>query len=182
MPRKRLVLGGIALTCLTTSVEAQSIAPLRLGVGVGPSYNQSSSGQYGAHGVLSLTSQQVGSRLGIRVELLFDGYERVLQNDGGRDPTMMRLRTVGLIVGPTYRFWGERTGLYAIAGLGLYHAWGEWAALFRNEVHRSSSTELGVNIGLGFDTMVLGRYMFLESRLHTGPLGGRAPVTLGIRF
>ena len=182
MFRRGLALGCFALTCLTTSGAAQSVAPLRLGVGFGTSFDRASSNQYGAHGVLSLTSQPAGSRLAVRAEMLFDGAERILQDNGGLDPTMSRRRTLGLIASPTYRLWGDRTGLYAIAGLGLYYSWGERERLYRNEVHRSSATDLGVNVGLGFDFKAFGRYMFIESRLHTGPLGGRVPVTLGIRF
>ena len=58
MFRMWLVLGGLSLGCLTASAAGQSIAPLRLGVALGPAFGQ---GKWwwpdGGHAALSLTSQ-----------------------------------------------------------------------------------------------------------------------------
>jgi hypothetical protein len=73
MFRRGLVLGGIALVCLTTSAAGQSIAPLRFGVALGTAFDHSEWWwPDGGHAALSLTSQQPGSRFGLRVEAMFD--------------------------------------------------------------------------------------------------------------
>ena len=91
--------------------------------------------------------------------------------------------TMALTINPVYRLWGEQRGLYVIAGLGLYHTWGEDEQLWENgEVHRWTSTELGVNAGLGIDFTAFGREMFVESRLHSAAFRDHVPLSLGIRF
>ncbi len=70
MPRSSLVLGSVALVCLAAGAEGQSVAPLRLGVALGTSFGDGEWWPEGAHAAVSLTSQQVGSRFGIRVEAL----------------------------------------------------------------------------------------------------------------
>lgn len=182
MPRRSLLLGGVALVCLATGAAGQSMAPLRLGVALGTSFNRTSWAPYGAHGALSLTSQPVGSRLAIRVEALFDGAERIVPHNQGLDPHRSRITTIGLMISGTYRLWGEPTGLYVIAGLGLYRHWGEDEQLFGGEVQRWKVTELGVNGGLGIDFKAFGRDVFVESRLHSNAFHDRIPLTLGIRF
>ena len=183
MSHRSLVLGCIALACLAGSAKGQSIAPLRLGVAVGPSFNRTSWEPWGAHGVLSLTSQPSGSRLAIRVEALFDGAQRIVPHNQGLDPARNRITTIGLLISPTYRLWGKRSGLYAIAGLGLYHSWGESQQLYGDRtLHRYSATELGVNAGLGIDFKLFGRDVFVESRQHSAAFHDRVPLSVGIRF
>lgn len=183
MLRMPLVLSSIALVCFASGAAGQSVAPLRLGVALGTSFNRTSWAPYGAHGVLSLTSQPLGSRLAIRIEALFEGGQRIVPHNHGLDPTRSSGKTIGLMVSPTYRLWGERTGLYAIAGLGLYHRWGEEQRLFGDgTVQRWSITELGANAGLGIDFKAFGREMYVESRLHSGAFHDRVPLSLGIRF
>jgi hypothetical protein len=183
MLRRSFVMGSVALVCLATGATAQSMAPLRLGVAVGPSFNRTSWEPWGAHAVVSLTSRSPGSRLAIRVEALFDGAERIVPHNQGLDPVRNRVATIGLLVSPTYRLWGKRNGLYVIAGLGLYHSWDETERLLGDQtLHRSRITELGVSAGLGIDFTLFGRDMFVESRQHSGAFHDRVPLSLGIRF
>jgi hypothetical protein len=183
MLRRSFVLGSVALVSLATAAAGQSMAPLRLGVAVGPSFNRTSWEPWGAHGVLSLTSQSPGSRLAIRVEALFDGAQRIVPHNQGLDPARTQIMTIGLLVSPTYRLWGKRSGLYAIAGLGLYHSRDETQRLYGDRtLHQSSLTELGVNAGLGIDFTMFGRNAFVESRLHSAAFHDRVPLSLGIRF
>lgn len=183
MPRVSLVLGGVALVCFVTGAAGQSMTPLRLGVALGASFNRTSWAPYGAHAALSLTSQPVGSRLAIRVEALFDAAQRIVPHNEGLDPARTSNTTIGLTINPIYRLWGERTGLYVIAGLGLYHGWGEHQQLRGDRaLHQYRLTELGANAGLGIDFKAFGREMYVESRLHSGAFHDRVPLSLGIRF
>jgi hypothetical protein len=182
MLRKSFVLGSAALACLTTAAAGQSMTPLRLGVALGTSFNRTSWAPYGGHAMVSLTSQSLGSRWGVRAEVLFEGGDRWLKHNQGMDLANQRNATVGLLISPTYRVWGKRTGLYVIAGLGLYHSSEEERHIFTGEVHQGSVTELGANAGLGIDFKLFGRDAFVESRLHSAAFRDRVPLTLGIRF
>ena len=181
MPRASLVLAAVAVACLAAVTEAQSVAPLRLGVALGASVPTSAHAPLGSHGVLSLTSHRPDSRLGIRVEAFFDGGHRVYRNVQGLSVTR-RQKTFGLTVNPVYRLLGNRRGLYVIAGLGVYHRVDEYEPAFSDEVQRWTVTELALNAGLGIDFRAFGHDMFVESRLHTDPFADRVPVTIGIRF
>jgi hypothetical protein len=138
----------------------------------------------GGHAALSLTSQQPGSRFGLRVEAMFDYNRSGSTGPDGRS-SMRQHRTVGLTINGTYRLLGRSTGLYAIAGLGLYQHWSELRSHdfpSSPEVRTFNSATLGANLGLGLNFMALGREMFVESRLHSSGFGDRVPVSLGIRF
>ena len=181
MPRALLLAG--AITCLATTTEAQSITTLRLGVALGASVHRTLWTPYGAHAVVSLTSHPADSRFGTRMELLYEGGERILPNDGGRQPSLTRNATLGLLVNTTYRVLGERKGVYVIGGLGLYHGWYSNEDLQGDrDIHRATSTLLGVNAGLGIDFTVFDRDFFVESRWHTAAFRDRVPLTIGIRF
>ncbi len=184
MFRRGLVLVGIALVCFATSAAGQSIAPLRFGVALGTAFDHSEWWwPDGGHAALSLTSQQPGSRFGLRVEAMFDYNSSGSSGPDGRSSTRQH-QTVGLTINSTYGLLGRSRGLYAIAGVGVYQHWSEARSLDfgrSEEVHRFNSAELGANLGLGLDFMALGREMFVEARLHTG-FGDRVPLSMGIRF
>lgn len=182
MSRVLLVLGGVALVSLATSAAAQSIAPLRLGVALGTSFGHNSWVPAGGHAVVSLTSQPVGSRFGIRVEALLEGESRYTHVAWTEGYAWNSETTLGLTVNGIYRLWGPTTGLYVIGGLGLYQRWTEHKPFSENVTRSSSVLGLGVNAGLGFDFKAFGRVLLLESRLHSGAFSGRVPVSLGIRF
>lgn len=185
MVRKASVLAVIALLCLTASAAGQSITPLRLGVALGPAFGQ---GKWwwpdGGHAALSVTSQQAGSRFGLRVEAMFD---RNTNGSRGADGVSheRRHQTLGLTINTTYRLLGGTTGLYAIAGVGVYQRSSELRIQdFRTgeEVRTFSNAAVDANVGLGFNFMALGREMFVESRLHGSAFMNRVPLSLGIRF
>jgi hypothetical protein len=181
MPRALLLV--IAITCLATTAEAQSITTFRLGVALGASVHRTIWTPYGAHAALSLTGQPADSRFGTRIELLYEGGERILPNDGGRQPSRTTNATLALLVNTTYRVLGERKGLYLIGGLGLYHGWYSNEDLHGDRaIHRATGTLLGVNAGVGVDFTAFGRDFFVESRWHTAAFRDRVPLTLGIRF
>lgn len=99
--------------------------------------------------------------------------------------TRRQHQTLGLTINTTYHLLGRSTGLYAIAGVGVYQHWSE----VRNHDFRSgdevgtfNSATLGANLGLGFNFMALGREMLVESRLHSAGFDDRVPLSLGIRF
>jgi hypothetical protein len=184
MFRRVLVLGGIALVCLTASAAGQSIAPLRFGVALGTAFEHSEWWwPDGGHATLSLTSQQPGSRFGLRVEAMFDYNSSASSGPDGRSSARQQ-RTVGLTINGTYHLRGRSTGLYAITGVGVYQHWIEARTHdfpLSPEVHRLNGASLGANLGLGYDFMALGREMFAEARLHSGS-GTRVPLSIGIRF
>ncbi|HJR66313.1 MAG TPA: hypothetical protein VJ802_07765 [Gemmatimonadaceae bacterium] len=185
MLRRGLVLGSIAIVCLTASAEAQSIAPLRFGVALGSAFGDDEWWwPDGGHAALSLTSQQPGSRFGLRVEAMFDYNTSGSSGLDGRI-SMAQQRTSSLTINSTYRLLGRSSRLYAIAGLGVYqyssevrtHDFGS-----SQEVRTFSNATLGANLGLGLNFTAFGREMFVESRLHSAGFGDRVPLSLGIRF
>jgi hypothetical protein len=172
---------ALAVICLSASADAQSIAPLRLGAALGTSFDRTHGTPFvGGHAVLSLTSHRVGSRLGIRVEALFDGAQRTRRLFDNPIPLRFHTSTIGLTISPVYRVW---RGLYVIAGVGVYQTWYE-SQLYTSDapIYRTSSTELGVNAGLGIDFKLFGRDAFAESRLYSAAFRDRIPFSLGIRF
>ena len=182
MRRSSLVPVGIALMCLATGAAAQSVVPLRLGVALGTSFGNNSWAPQGAHATVSLTSHRAGSRFGIRVEALFDSRERLRRNQLDFPVAWVRDASVGLSVSGVYRLWGRRTGLYTLAGLGVYHRWTEYEPTTGEAASRRSASGLSASAGLGFDFKTFGRELFVESRLYSGPFENRVPLSLGIRF
>ena len=182
MPRTSLVLSGIALVSVAFVAEGQSMTPLRLGAAVGTSFKRNTWSPQGGHATLSITSQSPGARLGFRVEVLFDGGHRLVPPGVGFGPSWESHRTIAFTINPTYRLWGRQTGLYVIAGLGIYNSWSESRPLFDGTPHFASVFEPGANMGLGFDFKAFGREVFVESRLHSGAFHDRVPLTLGIKF
>ena len=180
MLRTPLVMGCGALACFAANAEGQSVTPLRLGAGIGTSLNIQTGVPQSMHAVLSLTSHAPGSRLGFRVEALVDGSQEGVHREG--EPfTWVTDRTVALTINPVFRVWGRRTGLYVIAGVGIYQNWHETRPLGSTPT-RISHFDMGVNLGAGFDFKAFDRQMFFESRLHTQGFHNRAATTLGIRF
>lgn len=172
-----------AVTCLATTAEAQSIPAFRLGAALGMSFHQTSWAPYGAHAAVSLARQPADSRFGTRIELLYEGGQRIIPNDGGRQPALTRNATLGLLLNKTYRVLGERKGIYLIAGVGLYHGWYSVEELHGDRhIHRFTGFELGVNAGVGIDFTAFGRDVFVESRWHTAAFRDRVPLTVGIKF
>ena len=159
------------------------MTPLRLGVALGTSFTDSAWWPEGGHAIVSLTSQPAGSRFGMRVEAIFDGDEGGFRSivDGARHT--IRDATIALTINTTYRLTGQRTGLYAIAGVGIYRRWTEVDRFGSGEeVSHTSASVLGANAGLGFAFKAFGRELFVESRLHSGAFRDRIPLSLGIRF
>jgi hypothetical protein len=186
MLRKWLMLCGITLICLTTSVAAQSVAPLRLGVALGTSFGDEEWWwPDGGHAALSLTSRSIGSRFGLRVETIFGSNTTSGFRLSDGSPYVARDATLALTVNLTYRLVGRETGLYAIGGIGVYHRWSE--ARFdrfpiEEEVRHGTMAGTDANLGLGFDFRAFGRELFVESRIHGNAFGERVPLSLGIRF
>lgn len=185
MFRAGLVLGGIALICFGESAAAQSIAPLRFGVALGTSFGR---GEWwwpdGGHATLSLTSQPVNSRWGLRAEAIFHSNTTGSRGiDGGR--TERQQSTVALTINTTYRLLGRNTGLYAIGGIGVYQRWNELRILdFRTggEVRTSTAVGIDANVGLGYNFTAFGRELFVESRLFGTTFLDQVPLSVGIRF
>jgi hypothetical protein len=171
---------ALAVTSLSGPARGQSISPIRLGVALGTSFERMNGAPYGGHAVLSLTSHRVSSRLGVRVEALFDGGQTIRRRSHELMGTRFHTTTIGLTINPVYRLW---RGLYVIAGVGVYQTWYE-AQLYVSDapVHRATSTDLGVNAGLGIDFKLFGRDAFVESRLYSAAFQERIPLSLGIRF
>ena len=182
MPRMSLALSGVMLVLLATGAEGQSVAPLRLGAGIGTSLHSSTWGPHGGHATLSLTSHAPGARLGFRVEALFGGFQDAVRLEGEPLSTWMTDRTVALTINPVFRLWGTQTGLYVMGGVGVYQSWHERRLMTTDQTTRFSQFEMGANLGVGFDFKAFDRVMFLESRLHSAGLLHRRTVTLGVRF
>jgi hypothetical protein len=162
------------------------MTPLRLGVALGTAFGESEWwGPDGSHVALSLTSQPLVSRFGLRVEAIVD---RNTHGSRSAEPGVWHTgqdATMALTINTTYRLVGQQTGLYAIAGIGVYQRWSELRIRdFRSgdEVRRSSVAGLDANAGLGFDFRAFGRELFVESRLHGWAFGERAMLSLGVRF
>lgn len=184
MLRRSFVLGSVALACLATTAAGQSMAPLRLGVALGTSFGDRE--WYwpdGSHVALNLTSQSTGSRFGLRVEAIFEHMSHMSRGLGYAHTT--RVLTTGLAINPTYRLTGRQTGLYAMAGLGMYVRWSEGRVLYgspNDQVTSSSESGLDANVGLGFDFKAFEREMFVESRMHGWAFSQRALLSFGVRF
>ena len=142
MFRRGLVLVSVALVSLATSAAGQSIAPLRLGVALGTSFGESEWWwPDGGHAALSLTSQGVGSRFGLRVEAIVDHNTNGARNDDGSRYTWQH-STMALTINTTYRLLGRSTGLYAIGGIGVYHRWNELRMLISGLARRCGPQRL----------------------------------------
>ena len=83
-----------------------------------------------------------------------------------------------------YRFQGSRTTRlrpYLIGGGGIYNL-----KAVGDDAPEGSSTDLGINLGAGFDIGAGGARLFMEARWHNVFLEGGnikfLPITLGIRF
>ena len=186
MLHRSFVLGSVALACLATTGAAQSMPPLRLGVSLGTSFGDREwYWPEGTHVALSLRSQSPGSRFGLRVDAIFEHITGGSRGLGFAHTE--RVLTTGLAINPTYRLTGRQTGLYAMAGLGVYLRWYEGRLLYGpgddrdDRVTRSSGSGLDANVGLGFDFKAFEREMFVESRLHGWAFSQRALLSFGVR-
>lgn len=94
-------------------------------------------------------------------------------------------KTVGAFEMPTTNIlgygvavsWAMPTGLYFIGGLGMYNGSCDGC---------TSSTDMGLNVGAGFNIPLTGFGTFIEARYHTVQTEGSStnfvPISFGIRF
>lgn len=110
--------------------------------------------------------------LGLRIEGMFNSFEM----DGVADGSM---RTMALVANGTFS--GPAMPVYLIGGLGMYNSKGKVGSVSGDGV-----TDLGINIGAGFNIPLTGFGTFIEARYHhimTDPGSfGIIPITFGIKF
>jgi hypothetical protein len=181
------IVGVLALTMVAPRAESQTGSRVKLGAAVGPGWEtRGAGGPSGTHFALSATLRPATSLFSYRLETMLDATEQAR-----RRPVSLtdihRHATFALTVNAVRRFSKKPTGLYAIAGLGLYHQWNEQIL---NDETRESATQRGVwsnaraglNAGVGYSFHMLGQEMLVESRVHTTGFESRIPVSFGIRI
>lgn len=181
------IVGVLALTVMAPHAQSQTGSRVKLGAAFGPGWEtRGAGGPSGTHFALSATLRPSTSRFSYRLETMLDATERSLPGAASRKD-LHRHATFALTLNAVRRFSKRSTGLYAIAGLGLYHQWNELiqaSEASETEMARGvwANVNLGLNAGLGYTFHVRGHEMFLESRYHTTGFESRVPLSFGIRI
>ena len=181
------IVGVLALTMVASRAESQTGSRVKLGAAVGPGWEtRGAGGPSGTHFALSATLRPATSLFSYRLETMLDATEQARHRPVSLTD-IRRHATFALTVNAIRRFSKKPTGLYAMAGLGLYHQWNE--QILNDETHESetqrgvwSNARAGLNAGVGYSFQMLGQEMFVESRVHTTGFESRIPVSFGIRI
>jgi hypothetical protein len=181
------IVGVLALTMVGSRADAQTESRVKLGAAFGPGWEtRGAGGPSGTHFALSATLRPTGSRYGYRLETMLDATEQARHRPVSLTE-IDRHATFALTLSAVRRFSKTTTGLYAIAGLGLYHQWNE--QILNDEAQQAesqrgiwSNARAGLNAGLGYSFHLRGQEMFVESRYHTTGFESRIPLSFGIRI
>ncbi|MGQ0714182.1 MAG: hypothetical protein ACT4PJ_10665 [Gemmatimonadaceae bacterium] len=181
------IVGVLTLTMIAPRAEAQE-SRVKLGAAFGPGWEtRGAGGPSGTHFALSATLRPTASRYGWRLETMLDDAERRRGGAAANESGLHRHATFGLTLSAVRRFSKSQTGVYAIAGIGLYHQWNEVVARSDATAEEKrqgiwSNAHPGLNVGLGYNFLIKGQEMFIESRYHTRGFESRIPLSLGIRI
>jgi hypothetical protein len=181
------IVGALALTLVASRAESQSESRVKLGAAFGPGWEtRGAGGPSGTHFALSATLRPASSRFSYRLETMLDATEQS-RNRPVSLTEIDRHATFAVTLSAVRRFSKKPLGLYAIAGLGLYHQWNE--QILNDDVPETesqrgvwSNARAGLNAGLGYSFHLLGQEMFVESRYHTTGFESRIPLSFGIRI
>ena len=181
------IVSVLALTMVASRAESQTGSQVKLGAAFGPGWEtRGAGGPSGTHFALSATLRRATSPYSYRLETMLDATEQSRQRAVSLTD-IHRHATFVLTVNAVRRFSKKPTGLYAIAGLGLYHQWNEEIVNDESqeaEAQRGvwSNARAGLNAGLGYSFHLKGQEMFVESRYHTTGFETRIPLSFGIRI
>jgi hypothetical protein len=184
------VLNGVAVALAgalfaAPSVSAQS-ASFSLGGGLSiPTGDYNTIAKLGWHAATSILLAHESRPYALQIDANYAQFGLEAESPTGSfDVNQRFIYGTGNLV---YRFQKSPTGRlrpYVIGGIGVYNSKGTGrdAALFGN----TSATDVGVNLGTGFDYRVAGAALFLEARFHnifSDPSDTQyVPVTAGLRF
>jgi hypothetical protein len=181
------IVGVLALTVVVPRAESQTGSRVKLGAAFGSGWEtRGAGGPSGTHFALSATLRPSTSLFSYRLETMLDATEQARTVAPSRRD-VHRHATFALTANTVRRFSKKSTGVYAIAGIGLYHQWNE---LIRSDEVREAGAPRGVwsnalaglNAGLGYTFHIRGQEAFIESRYHTTGFESRIPVSFGIRI
>ena len=181
------IVGVLALTVVVSRAEAQTGSRVKLGAAFGPGWEtRGAGGPSGTHFALSATLRPATSPYSYRLETMLDATEQARHRPVSVTD-IRRHATFALTVSAVRRFSKKTTGLYAIAGLGLYHQWNE--QILNDETREAeaqrgvwANARAGLNAGLGYSFHLKRQEMFVESRYHTTGFESRIPLSFGIRI
>jgi len=164
---------GAALVVGASSAEAQR--PMTIGLSGGasiPLSDLSDSHKVGYNAAAHLGINMPMSPVGFRLEGFYNKFagqdEGVFTNED--------IRIAGGNVNITYAFGGTGMRPYVIGGVGSYNIKPDGG---------TSSTEFGINAGVGAKFQLSGLGTFVEARLHTisgDPQLQFVPITFGVEF
>jgi hypothetical protein len=181
------IVSVLALTVVASRAESQPGTQVKLGAAFGPGWEtRGAGGPSGTHFALSATLRPASSPYSYRLETMLDATEQS-RHRAVSLTDIRRHATFVLTVNAVRRFAKKPTGLYAIAGLGLYHQWNE--EILNDETREAaaqrgvwSNARAGLNAGLGYSFHIRGQETFIESRYHTTGFESRIPVSFGVRI
>lgn len=164
---------GAAMMAAASTAEAQR--PLTIGLSGGaaiPLSDLSDSHKVGYNAAAHLGINMPASPVGFRLEGFYNKF-------AGQDEGVFRnedIRVAGGNVNVLYNFGGVGLRPYVIGGVGSYNVKADGG---------QSSTDFGINAGVGAKFQLAGFGTFVEARLHTisgDPELQYVPITFGIEF
>ena len=175
MKRLSLAIAAAALTAFGSTASAQSTKPISLGISIGaaiPVGDFADVYNTGYNGTVSLGFNSVGTPLGIRIDGMYNSFP-------DRDDL--------IVARPDYRITSANANLvYALPGVGIrpYLIGGGGIYGQKPDVDGAETTsDFGVNGGLGASFQLSGFRTFIEARYHhifSDAATQFIPVTFGI--
>lgn len=171
--RRSLAVAALLVGSLIAAPEAR--AQMSLSVAAGASLPMGDRGdglEMGYNASVGLGFKPLLVPVGLRIEGMFNSFGFEGATDGS-------YRVMALIANATVS--GPAMPVYLIGGLGMYNG----KAKIGN-VSGDAETDLGINIGGGFNLPLTGFSTFVEARYHhimSDPGSfGMLPITVGLRF
>lgn len=175
MKRLSFAITAAALAVFSATASAQSTRPLSLGISLGasiPSGDFADIYQTGYNGTVSLGFHSVGTPLGIRIDGMYNSFPD---------------RSDLVVPRPDYRIIGGNANLvYALPGVGIRPYLIGGAGIYGQKPDISgveTTTDFGLNGGLGASFQLSGFRTFVEARYHhifSDATTQFIPVTFGI--
>ena len=165
----------VAVAVLASASTAEAQRPFTIGLSGGasiPLSDLSDTHKVGYNAAAHLGINMPASAVGFRLEGFYNKF-------AGQDEGILSnadLRIAGGNVNITYAFGGMGMRPYVIGGVGSYNIKADGG---------SSTTEFGINAGVGAKFQLSGLGTFVEARLHTisgDPQTQFVPITFGIEF